>query len=80
MNASAGKQDFAYADGDRRYVGTLLEGPATPSAAVVLLPDWRGQGALAHAHAADLVAGLRDGEWVGRSVRVDGAALVGLDA
>ena len=24
MNASAGKQDFAYADGDRRYVGTLL--------------------------------------------------------
>lgn len=47
---------FDYSSGDLHYTGTLLQGSTEPSAAVVLLPDWRGQGALAHAHAADLVA------------------------
>ncbi|HQR03678.1 MAG: dienelactone hydrolase family protein [Proteobacteria bacterium] len=44
--------------GDRRYVGTLYRGPDPVSAAaIVLLPDWRGQSSLAGDHAGYL-AGL----------------------
>lgn len=44
---------FEYSvDGQRRYLGTLYPSPAAaPVAAIVLLPDWRGQGALARDHA-----------------------------
>lgn len=45
-----------YSTADRAYVGTLLAPPGgTPKAAVLLLPDWRGQGALAREHAGHLV-------------------------
>jgi dienelactone hydrolase len=47
---------FAYATSDKRYRGVLLEQPgAEPSAAFVLLPDWRGQSGLSHDHARFLV-------------------------
>jgi dienelactone hydrolase len=46
-----------YAAGDKRYVGLLLNSKTSkPKAAIILLPDWRGQGPLARSHAGDLVA------------------------
>jgi dienelactone hydrolase len=45
-----------YSAGDRSHVGTLIAASGSaPRAAVVLLPDWRGQGPLARDHAAHLV-------------------------
>lgn len=55
--SSMTETEFDYAVGDQRYCGLLLkalDGPA--NAAVVLLPDWRGQSALARDHAGHLVA------------------------
>lgn len=48
---------FDYAANGQTYRGLLLK-PASPRvlAAVVLLPDWRGQSALARAHAGHLLA------------------------
>lgn len=47
---------FDYAVGEQRYAGALYDSPAgSPVAAVVLLPDWRGQSALAREHAMFLV-------------------------
>lgn len=47
---------FDYAAGGQAYRGLMLESPGPAvKAAVVLLPDWRGQGALARAHAAHLM-------------------------
>ena len=46
---------FDYAVGEQGYVGALCAAAtATTAAAVVLLPDWRGQSALAGEHAAFL--------------------------
>ncbi len=46
-----------YTAGDQRYCGLLLTAPvATKKAAVVLLPDWRGQSSLARDHASHLVS------------------------
>lgn len=46
-----------YAVGAQRYCGLLVKAPtAQPKCAVVLLPDWRGQSALARDHANHLVA------------------------
>jgi len=48
--------DFEYVAGERRYVGALYNGSAVaPVAAIVLLPDWRGQSGLAHDHAEYLI-------------------------
>jgi dienelactone hydrolase len=45
-----------YAVDDQRYSGVVLKVPgALPRAAVVLLPDWRGQSPLARDHASYLV-------------------------
>lgn len=45
-----------YAAGTQRYCGLLLRAPTgQPKAAVVLLPDWRGQSTLARDHANHLV-------------------------
>lgn len=45
-----------YAVGDEQYVGLLLRNTdQEPKAAVVLLPDWRGQSKLARNHASYLV-------------------------
>jgi len=46
---------FAYEADGQKYLGGLVAGRATPTAAVVLLPDWRGQSLLAHDHARFLV-------------------------
>jgi len=47
---------FAYEAGGQKYRGAFVASSgAEPSAAVVLLPDWRGQSALAHDHARFLV-------------------------
>ena len=46
---------FSYASGQKRYVDSLLGACARPRAAVVLLPDWRGQSELALDHAEHLV-------------------------
>jgi dienelactone hydrolase len=47
---------FAYAAGNEKYRGELVERPGIePSFAVVLLPDWRGQSALARDHARFIV-------------------------
>ena len=47
---------FEYETAKQKYQGALLErGSVEPSAAVVLLPDWRGQSPLAHDHARFLV-------------------------
>lgn len=49
---------FEYAVGEQRHVGSLIRhAAAAPKAAVVLLPDWRGQTPLARDHARHL-AGL----------------------
>lgn len=49
--------EFDYATSDRHYRGLLLKSAnSAPKAAVVLLPDWRGQSSLARDHAAHLVA------------------------
>jgi dienelactone hydrolase len=45
---------FEYAVGEQRYVGSLLKNSGA-RAAVVLLPDWRGQSGLAKEHAEYLV-------------------------
>ncbi len=46
-----------YMAGDQRYCGLLLKARvATQKAAVVLLPDWRGQSPLARDHASHLVS------------------------
>jgi dienelactone hydrolase len=48
---------LTYAVDTQRYAGLVLKGAqAQPSAAVVLLPDWRGQSPLAREHARHLVA------------------------
>lgn len=48
---------FEYASGSQNYRGLMLRPPTSATkAAVVLLPDWRGQGPLAHDHAAHLVS------------------------
>jgi len=47
---------FAYEVGRQKYLGAFVAmGGAEPSAAFVLLPDWRGQSPLAHDHARFLV-------------------------
>jgi dienelactone hydrolase len=47
---------FAYEAGGEEYRGAFVaRGGVEPSAACVLLPDWRGQSALAHDHARFLV-------------------------
>jgi dienelactone hydrolase len=49
---------FAYEAGNQKYRGAFVTrsgGAEEPSAAVVLLPDWRGQSPLAHDHARFLV-------------------------
>jgi dienelactone hydrolase len=47
---------FAYETANQKYQGALIaSGGVEPSAAVVLLPDWRGQSPLAHDHARFLV-------------------------
>jgi dienelactone hydrolase len=47
---------FAYEAGNQKYRGAFVTGGgAEPSAAFVLLPDWRGQSPLAHDHARFLV-------------------------
>lgn len=47
---------ITYVANARSYIGTLMVAPETsPRAGVVLLPDWRGQSALAHDHARHLV-------------------------
>jgi dienelactone hydrolase len=47
---------FEYEAHNQKYRGTFLaRGGAEPSAAVVLLPDWRGQSPLAHDHARFLI-------------------------
>jgi dienelactone hydrolase len=47
---------FSYEAGSRRYRGAFIANTdAEPSAAFVLLPDWRGQSPLAHDHARFLV-------------------------
>src|SRR3954465_14367609 len=47
---------FAYEAHDQKYRGALVaRAGAEPSAALVLLPDWRGQSTLAHDHARFLV-------------------------
>lgn len=47
---------FAYEAGSRAYRGAFIaRGGVEPSAACVLLPDWRGQSTLAHEHARFLV-------------------------
>jgi dienelactone hydrolase len=46
-----------YAAGSKNYVGALVPADLGPArAAVVLLPDWRGQSALALAHARHLAS------------------------
>jgi len=42
---------FFYEVDDQKYQGAFVAGGAEPSAAVVLLPDWRGQSALSYDHA-----------------------------
>jgi dienelactone hydrolase len=50
-------QKFSYVADGRTYIGSIRRAPtATPMAAVVLLPDWRGQSPLANDHAAHLVS------------------------
>jgi dienelactone hydrolase len=50
------KTDFNYDAGDKRYRGVLISARGRlPKAAVVLLPDWRGQSPLAYDHARYLV-------------------------
>jgi dienelactone hydrolase len=44
-----------YVAGDQRYTGLLIPAESTPVAAIVLLPDWRGQSGLARDHAAFLL-------------------------
>lgn len=46
---------FEYRVDQRRHIGALFDSTAAPMAAVVLLPDWRGQSALARDHARHLV-------------------------
>lgn len=53
--SGASETEFCYAAGGQSYRGLLMR-PAVPKAAVVLLPDWRGQSPLARDHAAHLVA------------------------
>ena len=49
--------EFEYTVDDKRYRGTIIRSTAAqPKAAVVLLPDWRGQSPLARDHAGHLVA------------------------
>ncbi|MBX3680337.1 MAG: alpha/beta fold hydrolase [Rhodocyclaceae bacterium] len=49
-------RSFDYAVGEQRYAGALYNGSAVaPTAAIVLLPDWRGQSVLARDHAEYLV-------------------------
>lgn len=48
--------NFDYAAGEQHYVGKLYNSSAAaPIVAIVLLPDWRGQSALARDHAEYLV-------------------------
>lgn len=47
---------FDYSVGEQHYAGALYNASiAAPAAAIVLLPDWRGQSALAGDHAAYLM-------------------------
>ncbi|HTD59406.1 MAG TPA: alpha/beta fold hydrolase [Gemmatimonadaceae bacterium] len=55
--SSTTETEFNYAVGDKRYRGLVLRRTdGKPKAAVVLLPDWRGQSPLAREHAKHLVA------------------------
>ena len=47
-------KNLEYAVGEQRYVGSLFKNPDA-TAAVALLPDWRGQSGLAREHAHYLV-------------------------
>lgn len=82
--SATGEAPLRYQAAGREYAGVLLTGATRPgataadvtgdvTAAVVLLPDWRGQSALARAHAAPLVAR-------GCAVAVVGAVAEELDA
>ncbi len=54
--SSITETEFNYAVDDKRYRGLILRLTASkPKAAVVLLPDWRGQSPLARDHAKHLV-------------------------
>lgn len=49
-------ETFDYTVGEQHYVGSLFKGSLpTPTAAIALLPDWRGQSILAQDHASYLV-------------------------
>ena len=51
------KTRISYASGSKNYVGALVPAEPGPArAAVVLLPDWRGQSGLALAHAGHLAS------------------------
>jgi acetyl-CoA C-acetyltransferase len=66
--------------GDATVAGyTIAHARGAPVEAVVVADTAAGTRAVATTKEPELVAGLRDGEWCGRSVRVQGAALVGLD-
>jgi dienelactone hydrolase len=54
LMATTGNTAFEYAVGGQRYVGSLFKNP-NAKAAVVLLPDWRGQSDLSREHANYLV-------------------------
>jgi dienelactone hydrolase len=55
--SSTTETEFSYAVADKRYRGRILRRTdSEPKAAVVLLPDWRGQSPLARNHAEQLVA------------------------
>ncbi len=58
---------------------TVVHAGGAPVEAVVVGDTASGARAVATTKDPGLVAALREGEWCGRSVRVQGAALVGLD-
>lgn len=58
---------------------TVAHVGGAPAEAVVVADTADGTRAVACTRDAELVAGLREGEWCGRSVQVQGAALVGLE-
>ena len=58
---------------------TVAHVKGAPAEAVVVADTAHGTRAVACTRDVDLLAGLREGEWCGRSVQVQGAALVGLD-
>lgn len=71
--------DPAYAGAATVAGYTVAHVRGAPVEAVLVADTGAGTRAVAVTKAPELVAGLREGEWCGRSVRVQGAALVGLD-